>query len=93
LALFLGFIFAVAAGISHFAGWACDLDAFGNCTNSQALACAAAVMFIAYLFLQRLESDPRAPQSRKTEPPVAKTSLPAERVTWERTQAGSSGRS
>ena len=68
LALCFGFIFAVAAGVSYFDGWACDT--FGNCTNSQLLGGAAGLMFIAYLALQRLEADHRPPRSQKTEPPV-----------------------
>jgi len=70
LALCFSFSSAVAAAVAYFAGWVCD--PFGGCTNSQMLGCAAGVMFLAYLVLDRLETDPPAePQSPKTEPPAA----------------------
>ena len=47
VALFFSFIFAVAAGVSYFTGWACDPS--GGCTNSQMLGGAAGIMFLAYL--------------------------------------------
>jgi hypothetical protein len=58
LALCFSFILAVAAAASYFAGWACN--PFGGCANSQMLGCAAGVMFLAYLVLDRFEADPPA---------------------------------
>jgi hypothetical protein len=71
LALCFSFILAMAAAASHFVGWACDF--YGDCTNAQMLGCAAGVVFVAYVVLDRLETDPPAAaqtQSRKTEPPA-----------------------
>jgi hypothetical protein len=61
VALFFSFIFAVAAGVSYFTGWACDPS--GGCTNLQMLGGAAGIMFLAYLVSGRLEA-----QFRKTKP-------------------------
>ncbi len=64
LALYFGFIFIVATGVFYFAaelsgrgaGRAVLLcnQAPGLCTNSQPLISAAALMFVAYLVLDRL---------------------------------------
>jgi hypothetical protein len=67
-ALSFCFILVVAAGTSYVDGWACD--PLGNCTNSQMLGGAAGLMFVAYLVVQRLETDQPPPRAQNSEPPV-----------------------
>lgn len=70
VALFFSFVFAVAAAVFYFTGWACDPS--GGCNNSQMLGGAAGIMFLAYLVSERLEAQcrttkPSRPVTRRAE--------------------------
>jgi hypothetical protein len=66
VALFFSLIFAVAGAVAYCLGWTCDL--YGNCTAWQMSVAAAAIMFLAYLVVDRLEA-----QFKKTKRPLGGT--------------------